>query len=50
MFLKALRSLSTPHVPELENVSSTTALNVLVSRVVLCVVELILLEQISGIR
>lgn len=49
VFLESFGALGTPHIPELVDISTTTALDVFVTGVVLCVVELILLEQISGI-
>lgn len=49
MRFEALAALGLPHKPELENIRATAALNVLVSGVEGCVVELVLLKQISGI-
>lgn len=50
MFLETFCALRAPHVPELVDIGTTTALDVLVAGIELCVVEFVLLEEISGIR
>lgn len=50
VLLKSLRSLSSPHIPELVDIGATSALNVLIASVVLGVVEFVFLEEISGVR
>lgn len=49
MRFEALAALGLPHEPELENIRPTTALDVLVSGVEGCVIELVFLKQIGGI-
>lgn len=49
MRFETLAALGLPHEPELENIRPATALDVLVSRVEGCVIELVLLKQIGGI-
>lgn len=53
MFLEAVCSLSFPHEPELKDVGSAATLDVFVAGVVLCVIELVLLEEVlrlGGVR
>ena len=48
--LESLAAFGLPHEPEFENVGPPSALDVLIAKVVVRVVELVLLEQIRRLR
>lgn len=50
MLLKPAVAFRSPHEPKLEHVHVSTALDRLVTRVVLHVIVLVLLEQVAGIH
>lgn len=50
VLLKTIAAFGAPHEPELQDIRTTSALDVLVASVVLGVVEFVLLKEIRGVR
>lgn len=50
VLFESIASFRAPHEPELEDIRTTSALDVLVASVVFGVVEFVLLEEIGGVR